>query len=72
MCHRPEQVIIGQRKIWAIRRVGYEFSFERFQVGFNGLSSCHQSLGNNFEGETPWVLLDFTNQVFPALKSAFL
>ena len=37
-----------------------------------GLSSGHQSLRDYFDGETPWVLLDFTNQVFPALKSAFL
>ena len=37
-----------------------------------GLSSRHQYLGKNFEGETPWVLLDFTDQVFPALKSVFL
>ena len=28
--------------------------------------------GDYFEGETPWVLLDLTDQVFPALKSAFL
>ena len=25
-----------------------------------------------FEGETPWVFLDLTDQVFPALKSAFI
>ena len=37
-----------------------------------GLSSRHQSLGNNFEGEITWVLLDLTDQVFAALKSAFL
>ena len=35
-------------------------------------SSSHQSLGDYFEGETPWVLLDLSDQVFPALKSAFL
>ena len=37
-----------------------------------GLSSSHQSLGDYFESGTPWVLLDLTDQVFPALKSAFL
>ena len=37
-----------------------------------GLSSSHQSFSDYFEGETPWVLLDFPDQVFPALKSAFL
>ena len=37
-----------------------------------GLSSSHQSLGDYFEEETPWVLLNLTDQVFPALKSAFL
>ena len=26
-----------------------------------GLSSSYQSLGDYFEGETPWVLLDLTN-----------
>ena len=36
-----------------------------------GLSSCHQSLSDYFEGETPWVLLDFPDQVFAALKSDF-
>ena len=37
-----------------------------------GLSSSYQSLGDYFEGETALVLLDLTDQVFPALKSAFL
>ena len=37
-----------------------------------GLSSSNQSLGDYFEGETPWVLLDLSDQVFPPLKSAFL
>ena len=36
------------------------------------ISSSHQSIGDYFEGETPWVLLNLTDQVFPALKSAFL
>ena len=37
-----------------------------------GLSSSHQSLGNYFEGETPWVLFNFINQVFLELNSASL
>ena len=37
-----------------------------------GLSSSHRSLSDYFKGETPWVLLDFPDHVFPALKSAFL
>ena len=41
-------------------------------VQARSLSSSHQSLGNYFEGDTPWVLFDFTNQDFPALKSASL
>ena len=36
------------------------------------LSSSHQSLGDYFEGETPWVLFDFPDQVFQALKLTFL
>ena len=40
MCHRPERVIIGRRNIWGIWRVGKNFPFERFQVGFKyGTSS---------------------------------
>ena len=45
-------------------------SIEITQAG--GLSSRHQSLDNKFKGETSWVLLDLTDQFFPALKSAFL
>ena len=41
-------------------------------IQLRGLSSSHQSLSDYFEGETPWILLDFSDQVFPALKSAFL
>ena len=41
-------------------------------VQARGLSSSHQFLGDYFEGETPWVLLDLSDQVSPALKSAFL
>ena len=37
-----------------------------------GLSSSHQSLGDYFEGEPPWILFDFPDQVFPALESTFL
>ena len=36
------------------------------------LPSSHQSLSDYFEGETPWVLLDFRDQDFLALKSDFL
>ena len=41
-------------------------------VQAGGLTSSHKSLGNYFEGETPWVFFDLTDQVFSALKSAFL
>ena len=37
-----------------------------------GLPSSHQSFSDYFRGETPWVLLEFSDQVFLALKSAFL
>ena len=37
-----------------------------------GLSSIHQSLGDYFEGETPCVLIEFTDHVLPALNTDFL
>ena len=37
-----------------------------------GLTFSHQSFSDYFEGDTPWVLLDFPDQIFPALKSAFI
>ena len=42
---------------------------------WNGSTQCtssHQSHGDYFDGETPWVLVDRIDQVFPALKLAFL
>ena len=41
-------------------------------VQAGGPSSSYQSLGDYFEVETPWVLIDVTDQVLPALDSAFL
>ena len=37
-------------------------------VQAGGCSSTHQSFGNYFEGENPWVLFDLTNQVHRALN----
>ena len=64
--------VLSLERLYMRKQASHDVLYSIGIIQARGLSSSHQSLGDYFEGETPWVLFDFPDQFFPALKSTFL